>query len=53
MKKITQEDVNKAWGKVRKALDKARKGAWDEALEKALEEARELQRKFEGQEDLK
>ena len=53
MKKITQEDVNKDWGKVRKALDKAGKGAWDEALEKALEEALESERKFEGRENLK
>ena len=70
MKKITQEDVDKAWvawekaledwdkackawdkdwGKVRKALDKAGKGAWDEALEKAWE----LKRKFKEQEGLK
>ena len=64
MKKITQEDVDKAWEKAR---DKARE-AWDKAREargirdardkarkdweKARNEAWELQRKFGEQEDL-
>ncbi len=56
MKKITQEDVNKAWVAWEKALEdwEARKawGVWGKAWEK-YREARELQRKFEGQEDLK
>ena len=54
MKKITQEDLNKAWGKVWEDRDKAWK-AWDKGLEKAWKdwkEARKLEEKFKEQEDL-
>ena len=44
MKKITQEDIKKAWDNVRKAWE-----AWDKARDKAWE----LERKFREQEELK
>ena len=49
-KKITQEDVDRAW----KAWEKVRDEAWKarKARDKALEKAQELERKFREQEDL-
>ena len=51
MKKITQKDVNKAWGKAWEDRDKA----WDKAWKawKDWEEARKLEMKFEEQENSK
>ena len=55
MKKITQEDVNKAWDDWDKAR-KARK-AWEEVQDKARNKAwgkaYELENKFKEQEDLR
>ena len=64
MKKITQKDVDKAlekareiqdaWGRAReKAWGRAREKAWGRAWDKAWDKARELEKKFKEQEDLK